>query len=306
VKKTKGDYKMEKMIKLPYMNSELVAREIGDFVVENTRKFNYTGCVIGLSGGIDSTTTAALIHRAFEKHNSNIVNSKNRLELIGYIIPSKINSPSDTSDGLYVANKLGIHSEIVNIQNIVDAYNLTNRDAFNNKQDLGNLISRIRANVLSTKASTEKKILSGTGNKDEDFGVGYYTLFGDGAVHISPIGGLSKRLVREMATYLGIDSKLVYREPTAGLEIGQTDFKDLGYGYDIVELVTEGLSQGFSKQELKKNIQIIKILDEQLRVNTKFKNVDEVVSDILYRNSIAISKAEIIHPPSPNITLYYN
>lgn len=297
---------MERTIKLPYMDSELVAKEIGDFVVENTKKFNYTGCVIGLSGGIDSTTTAALINRAFEKYNRNVANTKNRLELVGYIIPSKINSPNDTSDGLYVANTLGIRSEIVNIQNVVEAYNLTNPEAFNNKQDLGNLISRIRANVLSTKASTEKKILSGTGNRDEDFGVGYYTLFGDGAVHISPIGGLSKRLVREMATYLGIDSRLVYREPTAGLEVGQTDFKDLGYGYDIVELVTEGLSQGFSKQELKKNMQIIRILDEQLRANDKFKNVDEVVDDIIYRNNIAISKAEIIHPPSPKITLYYD
>ena len=81
---------------------------------------------------------------------------------------------------------------------------------------------------------TVKVGVIGTGNRDEDYGVGYYTLFGGGAVHLSPIGNLPKRMVREMAAYLGFDD-LAERVSTAGLEPGQTCFKDLG-----CDLLTHG------------------------------------------------------------------
>ena len=173
------------------------------------------------------------------------------------------------------------------------------------------MISRIRANVLSTKAATENKTLAGTGNKDEDFGIGYYTLFGDGAVHISPIAGLPKRLVREMAAYLDLDEQIIQREPTAGLEPGQSDFKDLGYEYDVVELVTEGLSQGFSRQELIKHAQIVPLVERQIEHygsiygQGKFNSVKAVVDDVFKRHQQAKAKIKIIHPPTPRITLTY-
>jgi NAD+ synthase len=297
-------------IKLPYMKPEQVANEIGEFVINRVKQFDATGCVIGLSGGIDSTTTAALIKRAFDKYNLNNSTTyrkqdRKNLELVGYILPSKINSSEDTKDGLYVANMLKLRNEIINIQPLIEIYHTSNPEAFKNNYDKGNLISRIRANVLSTKAATENKLLAGTGNKDEDFGVGYYTMFGDGAVHISPIAGLSKRLVRQMAEYLGIEKKLVNRESTAGLEPGQTDFKDLGYGYDVIELAIEGKEQRLSFEELTKNNQINELVKKQLEINKKFDCVEDIIIDIMKRNKIAISKAEIIHPPSPNITLYY-
>ena len=165
--------------------------------------------------------------------------------------------------------------------------------------------------MLSTKSSTEKKVIAGTGNRDEDFGIGYYTLFGDGAVHISPIAGLSKRLVREMAGYLGVDRRIIGREPTAGLEPGQSDFKDLGYDYDVVELVTEGLVQGFSVDELVKHEQVTLLVEQQTRHyeyvfgKAKFQTVDQVVNDVLKRHHQAKNKMKIIHPPTPEITLHY-
>jgi len=297
-----------KNIKLPTMDCEQISAEIGDFVIATVLEIGSNGCVIGLSGGVDSSTAAALIKKGFDRHHT----QKNKtLELVGYILSSGINQTQDESDAESVAQHLGIRYEIHRIETLLESYKSTNPEAFDSHFHTGNMISRIRANVLSTKAATENKTLTGTGNKDEDFGIGYYTLFGDGAVHISPMAGLPKRLVREMAAYLGLDKQIIQREPTAGLEPGQSDFKDLGYDYDVVELVTEGLDQGFSRQELVKHKQVVPLVEKQMEHYTsifgqsKFNSVQAVVDDVLKRHQQAKAKMKIIHPPTPLITLSY-
>ncbi|CAB1056613.1 tRNA-specific 2-thiouridylase MnmA (EC [Olavius sp. associated proteobacterium Delta 1] len=296
-------------IKLPSMNCETVYREIGDFVIDTVVHYRSSGCIVGLSGGVDSSTTAALIKTAFERHNKN---GNANLELVGYILPSSINKMEDAKDAEIVARELGIRYEIHAIEKLVEAFQTTNPEAIEENYHRGNLISRVRANVLSTKAATEHKILAGTGNRDEDFGIGYYTLFGDGAVHISPIAGLSKRLVREMAAYLGVDDTIIHRIPTAGLEPGQSDFKDLGYDYDVVELVTAGFEQGFSKTELAVHDQIAPLVEKQIEhyrsfyENPHLTSVEQVIDDITARHHLALRKVKIVHPPTPEITLTYN
>jgi NAD+ synthase len=298
-----------KPIKLPQMDPELVSQEIGDFIVDTILRNGATGGVLGLSGGVDSTTVAALAKKAFDNYNTQ--NPTDPLELVGYMLPSNTNDPTDTQDGIRVADQLGLRYEVHGIEPVVNAYESLTPDALANKYDRGNLTSRIRGNVLNTFSATEKKTLLGTGNKDEDFGIGYYTLFGDGAVHCSPLSGLSKRLVREMAHYLGF-SDLAERVPTAGLEPGQTDFKDLGYDYDIVELVTEGWNQGYNTSNLINHPQVKEMvlpqLDkyEQTFGQKKFENIEGVVYDIERRNTTAKAKAQVLHPPTPQITLRYD
>lgn len=297
-----------KEIKLPEINCEKVSSEIGDFVIDMVLTTKTTGCVVGLSGGVDSSTSAALIQKAFSRYNSG---RKETLELVGYILPTNINKMEDIDDAKILVKALGIRCEIHNIEKPVDAFKLTNPEAFEKDFHRGNLISRVRANVLSTKAATENKLLAGTGNKDEDYGIGYYTLFGDGAVHISPIAGLSKRLVRKMALFLGVDISIVNREPTAGLEPGQSDFRDLGYDYDVVELVSEGLDQGFTTDRLIIHEQIAPLVEKQIERyrtiwgNPRLKSVEEVVGDICRRHRLAMGKVKIVHPPTPIITLNY-
>lgn len=297
-----------KRISLPRIDCETVADEIGDFVIQTVQKVNASGCVIGLSGGVDSCTAAAVVKRAFDRRNKA---SADKYELVGYILPSRLNALADQSDAQTAAEVMGIRAEIVSIETVVEAYRSSNPEAFGNDYDRGNMISRIRATVLNTKASTEGKIVAGTGNQDEDFGIGYYTLFGDGAVHFSPIAGLSKRLVRELAAYLGIPVNIINRIPTAGLEPNQSDFKDLGYKYDVVELISEGYRQGFSADDMGTCDQITPLVTAQLeeyraRFGTaKFDCTEAVVADVLRRHEMARRKVEIIHPPTPEISLIY-
>ncbi|MGD2096565.1 MAG: NAD(+) synthase [Desulfobacterales bacterium] len=300
-----------KSIKLASMDCEQVCKEIEDFVIEVVRRAASSGCVIGLSGGVDSSTAAALIKNSFDRYNAERVGDEQAFELVGYILPSSINVDVDETDAASVAKHLGLRYETHSIEALVESFKTTNSEAFENKFHKGNMISRIRANVLSTKAATENKTVAGTGNRDEDFGIGYYTLFGDGAVHFSPIAGLPKRLVREMAAFLSLGKKIIQREPTAGLEPGQSDFKDLGYEYDVVEWVTEGLSQGLSREELIKHPQIVPLIERQIQRYTdvcgsaKFDSVKTVVDDVLDRHQLAKEKMKIIHPPTPRITLSY-
>ncbi|MEJ5360002.1 MAG: NAD(+) synthase [Desulfobacterales bacterium] len=290
-------------IRLPRMDCGRVCREIGDFVLARVRRAKTAGCVIGLSGGVDSSTTAALIRRAFKRPEAQ------GLELVGYVLPTRLNREEDTRDAVAVAALLELRHEIIPLEKAVEGFRSTNPEAFAVPFHLGNLISRVRANVLSTKAATENKLVAGTGNRDEDFGIGYYTLFGDGAVHLSPIGGLSKRLVREMARFLNLPERIVRRVPTAGLEPEQTDFKDLGYDYDLVELVVEGFRQGI--KNLSEHPQVRPLALAQIAAyrerygSEKFADVAALVDDILRRHEAARGKLEILHPPSPEITLEY-
>ena len=297
-----------KAIKLPDIDCDTISKQIGDFVIDAVVQGGSTGCVMGLSGGVDSSTTAALIKTAFARYNRE---AQAELELVGYILPSGINKIEDVKDAEGLAQTLGIRSETHSIEKLVEAFKSTNPEAFEKDYHRGNMISRIRANVLSTKAATEKKILAGTGNKDEDFGIGYYTLFGDGAVHISPIAGLSKRLVREMARFLGLADTIIHREPTAGLEPGQSDFKDLGYDYDLVELVTEGIEQGFTIEQLTTHPQVAPLAEKQIAHyqsvygKPQLQSAEQVVQDIYRRHQIALRKVKIVHPPTPKISLTY-
>jgi NAD+ synthase len=299
----------EQKIKLPTMDPEQVADEIGDFIVRQVLAMDRTGGVMGLSGGVDSTSVAALAKRAFDKHNVKFPDRP--LELVGYLLPSKTNDPKDAEDGLKVANRLGIRHEVIAIEAIVEAFKTTNPEALDRKYHRGNLTSEIRAVVLHTKAATENKLVIGTGNKDEDYGVAYYTLFGDGAVHLSPIGNLPKRLVREMAAWLGFED-LAGRVSTAGLEPGQTSFKDLGCDYEFAELVLTGADQGIPAEALAQNSQVAAYGRQQIDKyiqwyqTPKFKTVEALVVEVLRRHQIALLKAEIVNPEIAPITLRYN
>ncbi len=276
---------------LPVINPKKIIEEISNSIVEKVKSSKLKGVVLGLSGGVDSTLVACLCNIAASKYN---------FKIKAYSLPSKINKKSSEDDAFEIAASLSrIDFEVLPINDIIDSYSKTSPELSKNSFDLGNMTARIRATVLHNKAAAEKCFVIGTGNKDEDFGIGYYTLFGDGAVHFSPIGNLSKRLVRQLAIHLGYH-KIANKQSSAELEENQTDFGDLGYGYDLVEMVTELYSKNeYSLKEICKYC--------ELRLNSEINHpINYAVIDIINKhNNIAKFKGKLIRPEIPDISLNY-
>jgi len=109
-------------------------------------------------------------------------------------------------------------------------------DAYRNKIADANLRSRLRANVLYDVANRANLLVAGTGNLVEDYGVGFFTKFGDGAVDVSPIWELYKHEVRELADHLWVNQEVVTAIATDGLHTdGATDEDQIGANYDELE-----------------------------------------------------------------------
>jgi NAD+ synthase len=107
---------------------------------------------------------------------------------------------------------------------------------FNNEHGLANSRARLRMSTLYQVAASNSGIVVGTGNKVEDFGVGFYTKYGDGGVDISPIADCNKSDVWELGKHLGILKEIVDAKPTDGLwDDGRNDEDQLGMSYDELE-----------------------------------------------------------------------
>ena len=125
--------------------------------------------------------------------------------------------------------------------NIISLENLFNEfekslNKFSSEHAFANSRARLRMATLYQAAAANNGIVVGTGNKVEDFGVGFYTKYGDGGVDISPIADCTKTQVWELGKYLGIDKKIIEAEPTDGLwNDARTDVDQLGMSYQDLE-----------------------------------------------------------------------
>jgi NAD+ synthase len=221
---------------------EYATNELAKQIIEMTA--GAKGAVVGLSGGVDSTTVAYLCKYAFGKYGTK------KLELHGLVMPSRANNEKDAKDGMEVAKRLGIKAKLVPIQPIADTIIAQMPEALQSDYDIGNLYSETRAVILSRYAAANNLRVMGTGNRDEDYVLGYFTKRGDGAVDNNILGQVPKRLVRELAAFLGVAPKIINKTPTAGLWAGQTDEGDLGYNYDQAEIIQNAFDQGMDAKEI--------------------------------------------------------
>ncbi len=256
--------------------------ELADEVIRFTRGTGADGGVVGLSGGIDSTAVAYLCKYAFDREN----HQGEKLQLYGVVMPPKVNHVSDKQDGLRVANNLGIENVIIPIEPIADLF-IAQIPEIKTDFDKGNLYAELRAVVLSRIAAAKNCRVMGTGNRDEDYVLGYFTKRGDGAVDNNILGNLPKRLVRELARHLGVPEDLVNRVSTAGLWQGQTDEGELGYSYEQAELIKDGFDQKYTSA--------------QIQEITGFRT--EIIEDVMIRHKTTEHKRNV--PPVGKVNLSY-
>jgi len=182
--------------------------------------------VIGISGGIDSSVSSTL-------------SAMTGLKTIVLTMPIKQKSyQHDLSlkhrDWL-VEKFTNVEAHTLNLDQLFENFKST-LSKFNNEHGLANSRARLRMTTLYQVAAANKGIVVGTGNKVEDFGVGFYTKYGDGGVDISPIGDCNKTEVWKIGKELGILKEIIEAAPTDGLwDDGRTDESQLGLKYHELE-----------------------------------------------------------------------
>jgi NAD+ synthase len=202
--------------------------------------------VIGISGGIDSSVSSTL-------------SAMTGLKTIVLTMPIKqITSQHDLSiqhrDWLKSKFK-NVEAHTIKLDEVFNSFKsiLSN---FDNDHGMANSRARIRMTTLYQVASANNGIVVGTGNKVEDFGVGFYTKYGDGGVDISPLADCTKTEIWELGKELGIRKEIIDAQPTDGLwDDGRTDEGQLGLTYQELE---EAMNNEKSKNR-KKYLEIRKL-----------------------------------------------
>ena len=182
--------------------------------------------VIGISGGVDSSVTSTLC-------------AMTGLKTIVLTMPIKqIKEQNDLSHlhKKWLSDKFkNVESHILELDDVFKNFENT-LSGFKNEHGMANSRARLRMTTLYQVAAANQGIVVGTGNKVEDFGVGFYTKYGDGGVDISPIADCSKTEVWELGKELKIKEEIINAKPTDGLwDDGRTDENQLGLKYDEVE-----------------------------------------------------------------------
>ena len=182
--------------------------------------------VIGISGGIDSSVSSTL-------------SAMTGLRTIVLSMPIKQNgSQHDLSlrhQEWLKKNFKNVEGHTVELDSLFKTFESTLKD-FNSEHGMANSRARLRMSTLYQVAAANNGIVVGTGNKVEDFGVGFYTKYGDGGVDISPIADCNKTEVWELGRELKILDDIINAAPTDGLwDDGRTDEGQLGLSYEEIE-----------------------------------------------------------------------
>jgi len=221
------------------MNAEKVVEYIVSWLKDYAEKSKVNGFVIGISGGIDSAVTSALcaktgfpvlcLEMPIHQAENQITRANNHI-------------------GWLQKNFKKIALQQVNLTPVFDSLIA----AFPKPEDeeqllmsLANTRARLRMTTLYYFAGLNGYLVAGTGNKVEDFGIGFFTKYGDGGVDISPIADLMKSEVYKIAKYLGINEDIIKAAPTDGLwGDNKTDEDQIGASYDELEWVMKQVELG--------------------------------------------------------------
>lgn len=212
------------------MDAEKIVNHIVDWLKNYAENAGVKGFVIGVSGGIDSALTSTLC-------------AKTGLELLCLEMPIH-QAPNQVSRALNHINWLqqnfsNVKMEKVQLTPVFDSLVAAFPQVENEEErfmSLANTRARLRMTSLYYFAALNGYLVAGTGNKVEDFGVGFYTKYGDGGVDLSPIADLVKTEVYTLANYLGVNQEIQDAPPTDGLwGDDRTDEDQIGASYPELE-----------------------------------------------------------------------
>jgi NAD+ synthase len=251
-----------------------IASTLVDFLRRETRAAGFGRLVVGLSGGVDSATSAALGCRAVGPAN-----------LLCVLLPYRTSSPDSLRDARRIARLLGARTVTVDISPMIDAYFRRQRGATRVRR--GNKMARERMSILYDLSARREALVLGTSNKTEIL-LGYGTIHGDTASALNPLGDLYKTQVRMLALHLGIPEEIVRKPPTADLWVGQSDEGELGYRYaDMDRLLAllvdrgatpeEAVSAGFPRR-------MVHDLTERMR-RSEFKSRPPLIAELPRRSA---------------------
>jgi len=236
------------------IHPETVENLLIGFIKDVIYKNNFKNGIIGVSGGIDSAVTIALMQRALGSDNTYAI-----------LMPYRLSSANSLEDGKKICEKLNVAYEIIDISPSVDAY--FKKYPSENKLLLGNKCARERMSVLYDFSVRKKALVVGTSNKSELL-IGYSTLFGDSAAAFLPLGDLYKTQVYQLAKYLSIPTSIINKKPSADLWENQTDEGEIGITYreldEILYLLIdcrikneEIIKAGYNNEKIDKIVRMI-------------------------------------------------
>jgi len=217
---------------------------ITSFVRHYVTEVGASGIVLGISGGIDSATGAAICAKAI-----------GGARVLGLNMPeAETRNDEDIRDAELVAKKFGIDLETVDISQMVKAvfdgvpsFDLSDRLAN------GNAKARMRMIVLYYYANRTGRLVVGSSDKSEVM-LGYFTKWGDYGGDIFPLADLYKTQVRQLAVHLGLPARLAEKPSTPNLWPGQTAKDELGLDYDQLDLALYGLEHFMTVEEIAREL----------------------------------------------------
>ena len=237
------------MSKISTLQVEKVNTHIVNWLKTYAENAKVNGFVVGISGGVDSAVTSTLcaqtglstlcVEMPIHQAPSHVSRGREHIEQLKNRFPNVSNVEAD------LTTVFENFKTIVPIVSDTDKVNLS----------LANTRARLRMTTLYYFAGIHGLLVAGTGNKVEDFGVGFYTKYGDGGVDLSPIADLMKSDVYALGKYLQIPNTILEASPTDGLfGDDRTDEDQLGASYDELEwaMIEEEkgkISEDFSGRE---------------------------------------------------------
>ena len=230
-------------------------RRICRFIKEYVENAGAKGIVLGLSGGIDSGTIAALSSLAIGGEN-----------VLGLMLPEKENfNQKDIDDAKVIAEQFHLETQVCDISDALNGIYGT-IPVFDQSDRLckGNVKARTRMIYLYYYANKQNRIVCGSSDKSETM-MGYFTKWGDAAADIAPIMDLYKTQVRKLAIHLGITKELALKPSTPALWPNQLAESELGIKYETLDLILFGLELFMVPQEVAEQLGIEKELVDNIK-----------------------------------------